>query len=332
MSGFESVEPKAAPAPAAPASADAAPSASAPVAGGVELEPAHGAWQRAREGLGEFWRRFRKNRLAVAGGALVVAFVAVAVLAPVIAPHDPGRGNLGARLLPPAWMPGGTARHLLGTDELGRDLLSRILYGSRVSLYVGMMVVFVATTLGTAAGLASGYFGGRVDAVIQRLVDILLAFPYLVLAIALMAVMGPGLTNLMVALAYKEWVYPCRVVRAEVLAARHQEYVEAARAVGAGHGHILFREILPNVLSSVLVVSTLRVAWIILMEASLSFLGLGVQPPTPAWGSMVSAGREYLFQAWWVSTFPGLAILLTVLGINLLGEGLRDALDPRLRD
>lgn len=305
-----------------------------PALGAEEMEPqaGHSAWRRGREALGEFWRRFRKNRLAVAGGALVLGFVAVAVLAPLLAPHDPARGNLGARLLPPAWMPGGAAGHLLGTDELGRDLLSRILYGSRVSLYVGMMVVFVATTLGTAAGLVSGYFGGRLDAAIQRLVDILLAFPYLVLAIALMAVMGPGLTSLMVALAYKEWVYPCRVVRAEVLAARHQEYVEAARAVGAGHAHILFREILPNVLSSVLVVSTLRVAWIILMEASLSFLGLGVQPPTPAWGSMVSAGREYLFQAWWVSTFPGLAILLTVLGINLLGEGLRDALDPRLRE
>lgn len=284
------------------------------------------------ESLWEFWRRFRKHRLAVLGALFIVAFVGVAVLAPFIVSHDPGAGDLRARLLPPAWMTGGRPEYWLGTDELGRDLLSRILYGSRVSLYVGLLVVGVATTVGTVAGLVSGYFGGRIDAAVQRLVDILLAFPYLVFAIALMAVMGPGLTNLMLALVYKEWVYPARVVRAEVLAARSQEYVEAARAVGAGHGHILFREILPNVLSSVLVVSTLRVAWVILMEASLSFLGLGVQPPTPAWGSMVSSGRDYLFQAWWVSTFPGLAILLTVLGINLLGEGLRDALDPRLKD
>ncbi len=307
-------------------------SAAGEAARAAQSAEGRGSAVRALRRLAEFWRRFRKNRLAVVGAFLVLAFLAVAVFAPALAPHDPGRGNLRARLLPPAWMPGGDPRYFLGTDELGRDLLSRILYGSRVSLYVGLMVVVVATSIGTAAGLLSGYFGGHLDALIQRLVDVLLAFPYLVLAVALMAVMGPGLTNLMLALLYKEWVYPARVVRAEVLAARSQEYVEAARAVGAGHGHILFREILPNVLSSVLVVSTLRVAWIMLMEASLSFLGLGVQPPTPAWGSMVSAGRDYLFQAWWISTFPGLAILLTVLGVNLLGEGLRDALDPRLKD
>ncbi len=225
-------------------------------------------------------------------------------------------------------MEGGSWEHPLGTDQLGRDLLSRIIWGARASLKVGAVVIVFATVVGIFMGLVSGYYGGWVDVVIQRLSDILLAFPYLVLAIALMAVMGPGFGNLILALVYKEWVTPARIVRGEVLAAKNVEYVEAARAVGAGDAHIMWREILPNTFSSVIVVATLRVAWVILMEASLSFLGLGVQPPEPAWGSMIAQGREYIFSSWWLATFPGIAILATVLGINLLGEGLRDALDP----
>ncbi|HEY8417503.1 MAG TPA: ABC transporter permease [Limnochordales bacterium] len=295
-----------------------------------ETEDRQRAWRRTLAACADFWRRFRRHRLAVAGGVVVLMVVLMGVTAPWIAPHDPTAANFFNRLRPPAWLEGGSWEHPLGTDQLGRDVLSRIMWGARASLAVGAIVIVIATTVGIFMGLVSGYYGGRVDAVIQRLVDILLSFPYLVLAIGLMAVMGPGFSNMVLALVYKEWVTPCRVVRGEVLAAKNQEYVEAARAVGASDAHVMWREILPNTVSAVIVVATLRVAWVILMEASLSFLGLGVQPPTPAWGSMVAAGREFIFQAWWLATFPGLAILVTVLGINLLGEGLRDALDPRL--
>lgn len=292
----------------------------------------HRSWRRTAESWGEFWQRFRKNRLAVFGGAVLLLVILAGILAPVIAPHDPTLPDFRNRFAPPAWQAGGSWSHPLGTDQLGRDMLSRIIWGARASLQVGAVVILFATGVGIFMGLISGYYGGRIDAVVQRLSDILLAFPYLVLAIALMAVMGPGFINLIMALVYKEWVTPARIVRGEVLAAKHGEYVEAAKAVGAGDAHIMWREILPNTLSSVIVVATLRVAWVILMEASLSFLGLGVQPPTPAWGSMIASGREYIFGAWWLATFPGIAILVTVLGINLLGEGLRDALDPRLRE
>lgn len=291
-----------------------------------------GAWARRWEALMDFWRRYRKNRLAVVGGVVVLIVIAVGLLAPWLAPHDPTAANFFRRLQPPAWYEGGSWEYPLGTDHLGRDILSRLIWGTRASLTVGAIVIVFATTVGIFMGLVSGYYGGRVDAVIQRIVDILLAFPYLILAVGLMAVMGPGFANMILALVYKEWVTPCRVVRGEVLAAKGREYVEAARAVGASHSHIMWKELLPNTLSAVIVVATLRVAWVILMEASLSFLGLGVQPPTPAWGSMVASGREYIFQAWWLATFPGLAILVTVLGVNLMGEGLRDALDPRLRE
>lgn len=289
-------------------------------------------WRLMLASLDTFWRRFRKNRLAVWGGLVLFIVIGAGLLAPVISPHEPTQPDFRNRFAPPAWMEGGSWTHPLGTDQLGRDIFSRILWGARASLQVGAVVIFFATTVGIFMGLISAYYGGWIDAVIQRLSDILLAFPYLVLAIALMAVMGPGFMNLIIALVYKEWVTPARIVRGEVLAAKQREYVEAAKAVGATDAHIMWKEILPNTLSSVIVVATLRVAWVILMEASLSFLGLGVQPPTPAWGSMIAAGREHIFGAWWLATFPGIAILLTVLGINLLGEGLRDALDPRLRE
>lgn len=277
-------------------------------------------------------RDFRRNRLAMASVLVVLAFVAMAVAAPLIAPQDPNATDLFRRLQPPAWVEGGDWAFPLGCDGLGRDILSRIVYGARISIFIGVAVIVLATGVGILAGLAAGYFRGWVDVVIGRVVDILLGFPYLIFAIGLMAMMGPGLVNIVLALAYKEWVIPCRVVRGETLAVRELEYVEAARALGAGPRHIMWREILPNILSPVIVVSTIRMANVIILEASLSFLGLGVQPPTASWGSMVADGRAFILEAWWVSTFPGLAILLLVLAINVASQGLRDAFDPRFSE
>jgi len=275
---------------------------------------------------------FARNRLAMACAVIVALFALMALFAPWIAPHDPNETDLFRRLQPPGWSAGGEWAYLLGCDALGRDILSRIVYGARISIFIGLAVIFVATTVGILAGLASGYLRGWVDVVISRIVDILLGFPYLIFAIGLMAMMGPGLWNIVLALAYKEWVIPARVVRGETLVTRELEYVEAARALGASRGHIMLREILPNVLSPVIVVATIRMAHVIILEASLSFLGLGVQPPTASWGSMVSDGRAFILEAWWVSTFPGLAILLLVLAINVASQGLRDAFDPRFSE
>ncbi|MGO4571214.1 ABC transporter permease [Microvirga sp. 2TAF3] len=277
-------------------------------------------------------QRFAADRFSMAAAIVVLAFVLMAVLAPWLAPHDPYETDLLRRLQSPAWTEGGEWDYLLGCDALGRDILSRIIYGSRVSITIGLAVVLIATAIGTVLGLAAGYMRGWVDIGISRLVDILLGFPYLIFAIALMAMMGPGLQNIILALVYKEWVVPARVVRGEVLAAREMEYVEAARAVGASRLHIMFREILPNILSPVIVVSTIRMAHVIILEASLSFLGIGVQPPTASWGSMVADGRAFILDAWWVSTFPGIAILALVLSINVASQGLRDAFDPKFSD
>ena len=277
-------------------------------------------------------RNFAQNRLAVGSAVVVLLFVLAAIFAPLIAPHNPNETDLFLRLQPPGWLPGGDWAYPLGCDALGRDILSRIIYGTRISIFIGAAVILVATTIGILAGLAAGYLRGWVDVVISRIVDILLGFPYLIFAIGLMAMMGPGLVNIILALAYKEWVIPCRVVRGETLVTRELEYVEAARALGASRGHIMLREILPNILSPVIVVSTIRMAHVIILEASLSFLGLGVQPPTASWGSMVSDGRAFMLEAWWVSTFPGLAILLLVLAINVASQGLRDAFDPRFAE
>ncbi|MGC9371156.1 MAG: ABC transporter permease [Paracoccaceae bacterium] len=275
---------------------------------------------------------FAGNRLALGSAIVVFLFILMAIFAPLVAPHDPAETDLFRRLQPPAWMPGGEWSYLLGCDALGRDILSRIIYGARISIFIGTAVVMVATTIGIIAGLAAGYLRGWVDTVISRVVDILLGFPYLIFAIGLMAMMGPGLINIILALVYKEWVIPCRVVRGETLATRELEYVEAARALGASGRHIMLREILPNILSPVIVVSTIRMAHVIILEASLSFLGLGVQPPTASWGAMVADGRAFILQAWWVSTFPGIAILLLVLAINVASQGLRDAFDPRFHE
>jgi ABC-type dipeptide/oligopeptide/nickel transport system permease subunit len=274
--------------------------------------------------------RFTGNRTAIASALAIAAFIIAALTAPLLAPHDPTEADLFRRLQPPAWVEGGEWAFPLGCDGLGRDILSRLIWGARVSLLVAGLVIVIASAIGTLAGLAAGYFRGWTDTLISRLVDTLLGFPYLVFAIGLMAMMGPGLHNIVLALIYKEWVFTCRVVRGETLAAREQDYVEAARAVGASSARIMLREILPNVLSPVLVVATFRMAYVIIMEASLSFLGLGVQPPTASWGSMVADGRDFLVDAWWVSTVPGIAILALVLAINLASQGLRDAFDPRL--
>jgi len=277
-------------------------------------------------------RTFMRNRSAVAAVAVVLLFVLVAIFAPWIAPHDPDETDLLLRLQPPVWMEGGDWAYLLGCDALGRDLVSRIIYGSRVSIFIGTAVVVLATGIGIVTGLMAGYLRGWVDTVISRIVDILLAFPYLLFAIGLMAMMGPGLQNIILALAYKEWVIPCRLVRGETLALREVEYVEAARAVGASSWTIMAREILPNILSPVIVVSTIRMAHVIILEASLSFLGIGVQPPTASWGSLVADGRSFIMDAWWISTFSGCAILALVLAINVASQGLRDAFDPRLQE
>jgi ABC-type dipeptide/oligopeptide/nickel transport system permease subunit len=277
-------------------------------------------------------RKFASNKLALASAIVVALFVFMAIFAPLITIHNPNEADLFRRLQPPAWAPGGEWAFPLGADALGRDIFTRIVYGARISIFIGFAVIAVATVIGVLAGLAAGYLRGWVDIVISRLVDILLGFPYLIFAIALMAMMGPGLSNIVLALVYKEWVIPCRVTRGETLAAREVEYVEAARALGAGSGRIMWREILPNILSPVIVVSTIRMANVIIMEASLSFLGLGVQPPTASWGAMVADGRQYMLDAWWVSTFPGLAILLLVLALNVASQGLRDAFDPKFTD
>jgi ABC-type dipeptide/oligopeptide/nickel transport system permease subunit len=299
------------------------------------VETAQGVAAPAAAGESIFRRNlqtFMANRLAFGSAIVVVLFVLMAIFAPWIAPHDPAATDLFRRLQPPAWMEGGDWAYPLGADALGRDILSRMIYGARISIFIGAAVILVATTIGILAGLSAGYLRGWVDVVISRLVDILLGFPYLIFAIGLMAMMGPGLANIIMALAYKEWVIPCRVVRGETLATRELEYVEAARALGASGRHIMLREILPNILSPVIVVATIRMAHVIILEASLSFLGLGVQPPTASWGAMVADGRAFILESWWVSTFPGVAILLLVLAINVASQGLRDAFDPRFSE
>ena len=286
--------------------------------------------EQAESVLARNMLQFMANRLALSCAVVILVFTFLAIFAPLIAPQDPYETDLLRRLQPPAWMEEGEIAYIFGCDALGRDVLSRLIYGSRISIAIGLAVILIATTIGTMAGLIAGYKRGVTDVLISRLCDILLGFPYLIFAIGLMAMMGPGFINIIIALTYKEWVLPCRVVRGETLVAREVEYVEAARAIGASQMHVMLREILPNILSPVIVVATFRMAHIIIVEASLSFLGIGVQPPTASWGSMVADGREFLLDAWWISTFPGLAILLLVLAINIASQGLRDAFDPRL--
>jgi peptide/nickel transport system permease protein len=264
------------------------------------------------------------------GLAMVVGATALAALAPALAPADPVRNDLVARLAPPMWVQGGSERHPLGTDTLGRDVASRLLYGARVSLLVGFSAVAGAGAVGVLLGLLAGYYGGRLDALLMRLGDVQLAFPVLVLAIAVLSVLGAGLGNVIAVLAVTGWVTYARVARAETLALRRREFVEGARALGARDAGILWRHVLPNVLPPISVVATFSVARTIIAEASLSFLGLGIPPPAPSWGAMLDEGRNYLTTGWWLALFPGLAILAVVLGINLVGDWLRDVLDPRV--
>jgi ABC-type dipeptide/oligopeptide/nickel transport system permease subunit len=298
---------------------------------GVGLDEAAAPRPAGGSPLAADLRELFANRTALASLAVVLLAALVALFAPWIAPHDPYEADLFRRLQPPAWLEGGDWAYPLGCDQLGRDILSRLIHGTRVSMTIGVVVIAIAAVIGTVLGLLAGYLRGWVDVAIGRLVDTLLGFPYLIFAIGLMAAMGPGLVNIVLALVLKEWVLTCRVARAETLAARESEYVEAARALGASPLRIMLGEILPNILSPVLVVATFRMATIVILEASLSFLGLGVQPPVPSWGSMVADGRAFLLDAWWVATLPGVAIFVLVLAINLASQGLRDAFDPRLR-
>jgi peptide/nickel transport system permease protein len=270
------------------------------------------------------WKRFRRNRLALVGLVIVGLLIAAAVFAPWLAPKDPARQVLEDKRMAPG------ARYWLGADEFGRDIASRLLYGSRVALVVGLVSVLIALAVGTVLGTVAGFAGGAVDEVIMRALDVLLAFPYLLLAITIVSALGPGLGNTILAVGI--WATPgfARVIRGAVLSVKELEYVQAAKAVGANAGRVVVCHILPNCISIVVVYSALYMASAILLEAALSFLGLGVQPPTPSWGLMVSTGRDFLLIAPHIATFPGLAIALAVLGFNLLGDGLRDALDPRM--
>ncbi len=285
-------------------------------------------WQR---GLTEFFSELTRHPISLLGGIIVLLFILTATFAPYITIHDPETGSLRARLKPPAWEAEGLAEYPLGTDAQGRDLLTRIIFGARVSLAVGILTVAISVAVGLILGALAGYYRGWLDTVLSRFADLLMAFPFLIFAIAMMAFIGPGFGNLILALTFKGWVEFFRLVRGEMMSEKTREYVEAARALGRSHPAIITTEILPNIVQSVFVVGTLRMGFFIVTEASLSFLGLGIQPPTPAWGSMVAAGRDVILTAWWVSTLPGLAIVLLVLSLNLFGEGLRDILDPRLK-
>jgi peptide/nickel transport system permease protein len=271
------------------------------------------------------WRRLRKNRLAMAGGSVVLLLGAVALCAPLLAPYDPAAYDVKQILLAPG------PQHWFGTDQLGRDVLSRMLYGARISMAVGFVSVGIAVLLGTLIGTLAGYYGGRVDELLMRFVDLMLNFPRLFLLLTLIALLRPSIWVIMAVIGFTGWMGLARLVRGEILSLREREFVQGARALGAADARIMVKHILPNALVPVLVSATLGVAGAILTESGLSFLGLGVQPPTPSWGNILIDGKANIEIAWWLSAFPGLAILATVLAYNLLGEGLRDALDPRLR-
>jgi peptide/nickel transport system permease protein len=278
-----------------------------------------------------FLRRLARRRTALFGAVVVALVLLTAAAAPWLAPADPVEQEIANRLKPPGWVDDAGRWHPLGTDHLGRDLLARVVFGARPALLVGFAAVAISGVLGMLAGLLSGYFGGVVDDVLMRLGDVQLAFPFILLAIAVIGVLGPSLFTIIAVIGVSSWVVYARVVRGAVLSLREREFVQAAFALGVRDGRIVFRHIVPNVLTPWLVVATLDMARVIVIESALSFLGLGVQPPTPTWGGMLADGRVYISTAWWLATFPGLAILITVLGINLLGDGLRDTLDPRLK-
>ncbi len=270
-----------------------------------------------------FWPRLKRNRLAMAGLSVVLLLFAISIFAPFIAPYHPNEINAWHVLSPPSW------QHWLGTDELGRDLFSRVLFGARISLKVGFVAIGIAVLLGSLVGLLAGYYGGWVDTILMRFVDIMLCFPAFFLILAIITFLEPSIWYIMAVIGLTGWMGVARLVRAEVLSIREMDYILAARCIGCSDLRIMLRHIMPNALSPVLVAATLGVAGAILTESALSFLGIGVQPPTPSWGNILTSGKDYIEFAWWLSLFPGLAILITVLAYNLLGEGIRDALDPR---
>lgn len=274
----------------------------------------------------DFFRQILSNKLTLIGGAVVLLLFALSVLAPVLSPHDPDNIDVKSILAAP------TVDHPFGTDHLGRDVFSRIIWGSRISLKVGFVAVGIATVIGIFLGALAGYYGGIVDAIIMRFVDLMLCFPAFFLILAVIAILEPSIWNIMIVIGLTGWMGVARLVRAEFLTLKNREFVQAAQILGGSDLRIIFRHILPNALAPVLVSVTLGVAGAILTESALSFLGIGVQPPTPSWGNILTAGKDNISIAWWLSLYPGLAILITVLGYNLLGEGIRDALDPRLRD
>lgn len=279
----------------------------------------------------EFWESFRAHKGAVIGLTVVLAVLALAALAPWIAPYDPHLTDPSVFLKPPAWQAGGSLAHLLGTDAIGRDIFSRLVHGARLSLAIGLAVVFVSLVLGTLLGLCAGYVRGIFEIAVMRLMDIILTLPSLLLAIVIVAILGPGLMNAMIAVAVVVLPHYVRITRAAVIAETSRDYVTAARMNGAGHLRLMFDEVLPNCAAPLIVQASLGISIAILDAAALGFLGLGAQPPAPEWGTMLADAREFVLRAWWVVTFPGLAILITVLAFNLLGDGLRDALDPKLK-
>lgn len=281
-------------------------------------------------GLG--WKKLLRSKTGTCGAVLVLLVTLTALLAPLLTGQDPGAIDPLNRLKPPMWLDGGSAAHWLGTDNLGRDMWSRIVYGSRVSLIVGIGAVLVSGLIGAVLGLLSGYYGKWLDAVIMRVADSFMAIPTILFMLVVLAVVGPGLTTLIFVIGVTNWVSYTRVVRGEVLSIKERDFVKAARSVGAKNSRIVLKHILPNILSSFIVLSGMNVATTIIMEASLSFLGLGIKPPAVSWGGMLSDGRQYIATSWWVATFPGLAITVTVLGVIFLGDWLRDVLDPHMKE
>ena len=282
-------------------------------------------------GLSEFWFYFSRNKGAVIGLFVFLVILLLAVFAPIVSPHSPSIQNRELLLLPPVFQEGGMWGHVLGTDAVGRDILSRLIYGARFSLFIGLVVVTLSVVSGVLIGLIAGYFRGKVDTFIMRIMDIILAFPSLLLALVLVAVLGPGLLNAMIAISLVNQPHFVRLTRAAVMTEKSKDYVVGSQVAGAGTLRLMFLTILPNCLAPLIVQATLAFSAAILDAAALGFLGMGAQPPTPEWGTMLAEAREFIQRAWWVVTFPGLAILVTVLAINLMGDGLRDALDPKLK-
>jgi peptide/nickel transport system permease protein len=276
-------------------------------------------------------RRLWRLKWGLAAALVLLLIVLVTLAAPWLAPYSPVEVDIQHRLGPPAWMEGGKTDHWLGTDQIGRDLLSRMIYGGRVSLLIGVTAVAISSTIGVLLGLAAGYFGSKVDWIIMTLINVMLTFPFVLLALSVIAVLGPSLPNMIFVLGVAGWPIYARVVRAETMALREREFIVAARALGMSHLRIMLGQILPNLVSAITVIGTLQVAQVIILESFLSFLGLGIQPPTPAWGNMLGEGRVYMLNSWWIAAFPGAAIFITTLVINLMGNALRDWLDPHMK-